>query len=98
MFDILTGKSRPLQFLRDQSFLTLLLANPQVLISLLILYLYHHVTSLTTGTVSNPHILILGILITNNSRNISVTYCMYWGFQESVRTFFKVFRFIMIDN
>ena len=74
MFDILTGKSRPLQFLRDQSFLTLLLANPQVLLSVLILYLYQHITSLITGTVSNPHILILGILITNNFRNISVTY------------------------
>ena len=81
MFDILTGKSRPLQFLRDQSFLTLLLTNPQVLISVLILY--HDITIFITGTLSNPHILILGSVITNNLRNISVT-CR--GFQESVRT------------
>ena len=89
MFDILTGKSRPLQFLRDQSLLTLLLANPEVLISVLILYLYHHITGLSTGTLSNPHVLILGIVITNNSRNISVT-C--WAFQESVGTLLKVLK------
>ena len=77
MFDILTGKSRPLQFLRDQSFLTLLLVNPQVL--LIILTLYHRVTILTPGTVSKPHILIPGIFITNIFRNISLLCC---GFQE----------------
>ena len=81
MFDILTGQSRPLQFLRDQSFLTLLLTNPQVLISVLILS--HDITIFITGTLSNPRILILGSVITNNLRNISVT-CR--GFQESVRT------------
>ena len=81
MFDILTGQSRPLQFLRDQSFLTLLLTNPQVLISVLILS--HDITIFITGTLTNPHILILGSVITNNLRNISVT-CR--GFQESVRT------------
>ena len=84
MFDILTSQSRPLQFIRDQSFLTLLLANPEVLISLLILY--QQILVLSTGTLSNPDILILGILITNNSRNIPVT-C--GAFQESVRTLFK---------
>ena len=82
MFEILTSHSRPLQFLRDQSFLTLLLANPQVLV--IILTFYHHVAITTASTVSDPHIFILGIFITNNFRNISLTCC---AFQESVRTF-----------
>ena len=83
MFEILTRHSRPLQFLRDQSFLTLLLSNPQVLIRLL--RLEDRITVLITGTVANPpHIRKLGIVITTNFRNISMT-CS--SFQESVCSF-----------
>ena len=83
MFDILAVESRHLQSLRDQSLLTLLLSNPQVLIRLL--RLEDRITVLITGTVANPpHIRKLGIVITTNFRNISVT-CS--SFQESVGSF-----------
>ena len=89
MFDILAVKSRHLQSLRDQSLLTLLLSNPQVLIRLL--RLEDRITVLITGTVANPsHIRKLGIVITTNFRNISVTRNI--TFEEAVRRFFSSFR------